>query len=76
MHNNIVFLLFPLLLLGYTFFLSLVVYLRLLLFQELRDINVILKKFFLIFPNYCLGRGMMDLAGNQIQADAYARFGK
>jgi len=43
--------------------------------QELHDINVILKKVFLIFPNYCLGRGMMDLAGNQIQADAYARFG-
>ena len=30
--------------------------------QELQDIGFILKDVFLIFPQYCLGRGLMELA--------------
>ncbi|XP_028404446.1 ATP-binding cassette sub-family A member 1-like [Dendronephthya gigantea] len=42
---------------------------------ELQLINSYLKQIFLIFPNYCLGRGLIDLAKNQIFADVYKRFG-
>ena len=34
-----------------------------------------LKTIFLIFPNYCLGRGLIDLAKNQFM-DVFERFGK
>ena len=33
--------------------------------QDLADIHEILKNIFLIFPNYCLGRGLMDVAFNE-----------
>lgn len=29
----------------------------------------------LIFPHYCLGRGLIDMAMNQAVTDIYARFG-
>ena len=38
--------------------------------------NSYLTKIFLIFPQYCLGRGLIDMAVNQAYADAYASFGK
>lgn len=38
-------------------------------------VNSYLKKVFLIFPQYCLGRGLIDMAINQAYADAYAQFG-
>lgn len=35
----------------------------------------ILKQVFLIFPHFCLGRGLIDLALSQAVTDVYARFG-
>ena len=32
---------------------------------ELQAVNNVLRWLFLLFPNYCLGRGMMDLARNE-----------
>lgn len=32
---------------------------------ELANTNSILRVVFLLFPNYCLGRGLMDLAKNE-----------
>ncbi|XP_065650437.1 ATP-binding cassette sub-family A member 2 isoform X3 [Hydra vulgaris] len=43
--------------------------------QELTNINHVLKQVLLIFPNFCMGRGLMELAGNQLKADVYKRFG-
>ncbi|NXH41285.1 ABCA1 protein, partial [Dicaeum eximium] len=43
--------------------------------QNLNDINRILKKVFLIFPHFCLGRGLIDMVKNQAMADAFERFG-
>ncbi|OXB61593.1 hypothetical protein ASZ78_006281 [Callipepla squamata] len=43
--------------------------------QKLNDINRILKKVFLIFPHFCLGRGLIDMVKNQAMADAFERFG-
>nr|XP_009688740.1 PREDICTED: ATP-binding cassette sub-family A member 7 [Struthio camelus australis] len=43
--------------------------------QKLSDINRILKKVFLIFPHFCLGRGLIDMVKNQAMADAFERFG-
>ncbi|XP_077391609.1 ATP-binding cassette, sub-family A (ABC1), member 7 isoform X2 [Festucalex cinctus] len=37
--------------------------------EHLIEVNNILKKLLLIFPHYCLGRGLMDLAKNQAMAD-------
>jgi ATP-binding cassette subfamily A (ABC1) protein 2 len=33
--------------------------------KDLADIHDILKNVFLVFPNYCLGRGLMDIAFNE-----------
>uniref|UniRef100_A0A3B4YY19 P-type phospholipid transporter n=1 Tax=Seriola lalandi dorsalis TaxID=1841481 RepID=A0A3B4YY19_SERLL len=38
-------------------------------------VNRILKKVFLIFPHFCLGRGLIDMAKNQAMADAFQRLG-
>lgn len=46
-----------------------------LLFQHLEKIHHILKDVFLIFPNYCLGRGLMDIAFNQYKNDFYFKTG-
>ena len=45
------------------------------LLQDLKDINAILQKVFLLMPQYCLGRGLFDMAKNQLFADVYARLG-
>ena len=45
-------------------------------FQHLEQIHHILKDVFLIFPNYCLGRGLMDVAFNQYKNDFYFKTGK
>lgn len=44
--------------------------------QEIGGINDILKNVFLIFPHFCLGRGLIDMVKNQAMADALERFGK
>uniref|UniRef100_H3B4F4 ABC transporter domain-containing protein n=1 Tax=Latimeria chalumnae TaxID=7897 RepID=H3B4F4_LATCH len=44
--------------------------------KNLNDVNNILKKVFLIFPHFCLGRGLIDMAKNQAMADAFERFGE
>lgn len=46
------------------------------LLQEIGGINDILKNVFLIFPHFCLGRGLIDMVKNQAMADALERFGK
>uniref|UniRef100_A0A8C4SRD7 P-type phospholipid transporter n=1 Tax=Erpetoichthys calabaricus TaxID=27687 RepID=A0A8C4SRD7_ERPCA len=42
----------------------------------LQKLNTILKKVLIIFPHFCLGRGLMDLAINQAVTDVYSRFGE
>ena len=54
---------------------ALLTFARVLLLQELVVINDMLKRIFLIFPNYCLGRGLIDLAKNQFM-DVFDRFGE
>ncbi|XP_058274218.1 retinal-specific phospholipid-transporting ATPase ABCA4 [Hemibagrus wyckioides] len=49
------------------------------LFESNRSLllfNEGLKKVLLIFPHFCLGRGLIDLAMNQAVTDVYARFGE
>ncbi|MED6268642.1 ATP-binding cassette sub- A member 1, partial [Characodon lateralis] len=41
--------------------------------EHLNEVNRILKKVFLIFPHFCLGRGLIDMAKNQAMADAFQR---
>uniref|UniRef100_A0A669CMV4 P-type phospholipid transporter n=1 Tax=Oreochromis niloticus TaxID=8128 RepID=A0A669CMV4_ORENI len=36
----------------------------------------LLKRVMLMFPHYCLGRGLIDMAMNQAISDVYARFGE
>ncbi len=43
--------------------------------EELRYINSILTRVFLLLPHYCLGRGLIDMARNQLVADAFAALG-
>ncbi|XP_058488295.1 retinal-specific phospholipid-transporting ATPase ABCA4a isoform X2 [Solea solea] len=42
----------------------------------LYKLNQLLKTLLLIFPHYCLGRGLIDMAMNQAVTDVYARFGE
>ncbi|XP_078532688.1 phospholipid-transporting ATPase ABCA1-like isoform X3 [Lissotriton helveticus] len=44
--------------------------------ENLNNVNEILKKILLIFPHFCLGRGLIDMAKNQAIATAYSRFGE
>lgn len=44
--------------------------------QALHKLNQLLKTVLLIFPHYCLGRGLIDMAMNQAVTDIYAHFGK
>uniref|UniRef100_A0A4W3JZM3 ABC transporter domain-containing protein n=1 Tax=Callorhinchus milii TaxID=7868 RepID=A0A4W3JZM3_CALMI len=44
--------------------------------NNLNSINEILKSVFLIFPHFCLGRGLIDMVKNQAMADALERFGE
>ncbi|NXP15699.1 ABCA1 protein, partial [Thinocorus orbignyianus] len=43
--------------------------------QKLNNVNRVLKKVFLVFPHFCLGRGLIDMVKNQAMADAFERFG-
>uniref|UniRef100_A0A8C9HUZ4 ATP binding cassette subfamily A member 4 n=1 Tax=Piliocolobus tephrosceles TaxID=591936 RepID=A0A8C9HUZ4_9PRIM len=38
--------------------------------------NAVLRKLLIIFPHFCLGRGLIDLALSQAVTDVYARFGE
>ncbi|XP_076023384.1 phospholipid-transporting ATPase ABCA1-like isoform X2 [Genypterus blacodes] len=44
--------------------------------NEVGGVNDILKNVFLIFPHFCLGRGLIDMVKNQAMADALERFGE
>nr|XP_033774294.1 phospholipid-transporting ATPase ABCA1 [Geotrypetes seraphini] len=44
--------------------------------NKLNDINDTLKMVLLIFPHFCLGRGLIDMVKNQAMADALERFGE
>ncbi|XP_061181755.1 phospholipid-transporting ATPase ABCA1-like [Saccostrea echinata] len=44
--------------------------------EELKNINTILKRVFLLLPQYGLGRGLMDMAYNQRVTDAAALLGE
>ncbi|KAI4590742.1 hypothetical protein MJG53_001791 [Ovis ammon polii x Ovis aries] len=44
--------------------------------RTLLRINAMLRKLLIIFPHFCLGRGLIDLALSQAVTDVYARFGE
>ncbi|TNN32257.1 ATP-binding cassette sub-family A member 1 [Liparis tanakae] len=44
--------------------------------MEIGGINDILKNVLLVFPHFCLGRGLIDMVKNQAMADALERFGE
>ncbi|KAF6343916.1 ATP binding cassette subfamily A member 4 [Rhinolophus ferrumequinum] len=44
--------------------------------QTLLRFNAVLRKLLIIFPHFCLGRGLIDLALSQAVTDIYARFGE
>lgn len=44
--------------------------------QKLQDVSRILRRVFLIFPHFCLGRGLIDMVRNQAMADAFERLGE
>ncbi|XP_047223624.1 retinal-specific phospholipid-transporting ATPase ABCA4 isoform X2 [Girardinichthys multiradiatus] len=44
--------------------------------RSLLTFNEWLKKLLLVFPHFCLGRGLIDMAMNQAVTDVYARFGE
>ncbi|XP_048030796.1 retinal-specific phospholipid-transporting ATPase ABCA4a isoform X1 [Megalobrama amblycephala] len=44
--------------------------------ETLYKCNQVLKKALLVFPHFCLGRGLIDMAMNQAVMDVYARFGE
>ncbi|KAG8511044.1 Retinal-specific phospholipid-transporting ATPase ABCA4, partial [Galemys pyrenaicus] len=44
--------------------------------QTLLRFNTVLRKLLIIFPHFCLGRGLIDLALSQAVTDVYARFGE
>ncbi|XP_077388934.1 phospholipid-transporting ATPase ABCA1b isoform X2 [Festucalex cinctus] len=44
--------------------------------HEIGGINDILKNVLLVFPHFCLGRGLIDMVKNQAMADALQRFGE
>lgn len=44
--------------------------------QNITKINDIVKQALLVFPHFCLGRGLMDMAKNQAMATLYKNLGK
>ncbi|XP_053524219.1 retinal-specific phospholipid-transporting ATPase ABCA4 isoform X5 [Artibeus jamaicensis] len=44
--------------------------------QTLLRFNAMLRKLLIVFPHFCLGRGLIDLALSQAVTDVYARFGE
>lgn len=45
------------------------------LLQDLKKVNSYLKSCFLIFPNYNLGHGLMEMAYNEYINEYYAKIG-
>ncbi|CAD5121418.1 DgyrCDS9938 [Dimorphilus gyrociliatus] len=43
---------------------------------QLGKANHVLKNIFLFFPNYCLGRGLMDIAFNEYKNEYYLKIGQ
>ncbi|ELU10177.1 hypothetical protein CAPTEDRAFT_187350 [Capitella teleta] len=43
--------------------------------KDLAKIHDVLKCIFLVFPNYCLGRGLMDIAFNEYKNEYYFKTG-
>ncbi|XP_041616343.1 phospholipid-transporting ATPase ABCA7 isoform X2 [Vulpes lagopus] len=43
--------------------------------KKLQDVSRVLKQVFLVFPHFCLGRGLIDMVRNQAMADAFERLG-
>lgn len=46
------------------------------LLQEIGNVIDVLKNVLLVFPHFCLGRGLIDMVKNQAMADALERFGE
>lgn len=44
--------------------------------QDLKVVNSYLKSCFLIFPNYNLGHGLMEMAYNEYLNEYYAKIGR
>ena len=44
--------------------------------QNVVNVNNNMKIIFLIFPQYCLGRGLIELTSNQIIVDTLATYGE
>lgn len=44
--------------------------------QNVKHINDIVKQALLIFPHFCLGRGLIDMAKNQAMATLFVSFGE
>lgn len=44
--------------------------------QNIKNINEIVKQALLVFPHFCLGRGLMDMAKNQAMANLYKNLGE
>ncbi|XP_058158936.1 retinal-specific phospholipid-transporting ATPase ABCA4 [Dasypus novemcinctus] len=44
--------------------------------RALLRLNATLRKLLIVFPHFCLGRGLIDLALSQAVTDVYARFGE
>ncbi|XP_033096938.1 ATP-binding cassette sub-family A member 2-like isoform X2 [Anneissia japonica] len=44
--------------------------------EELKEVYEFLHKAFLMFPNYCLGKGLMDLAYNEFWNEFYYKIGE
>lgn len=44
--------------------------------QNISRINDIVKQVLLIFPHFCLGRGLIDMAKNQAMATLFVSFGE
>ncbi|XP_033117050.1 phospholipid-transporting ATPase ABCA1-like isoform X2 [Anneissia japonica] len=42
--------------------------------EHLTNVNNMLKILFLVFPQYCLGRGLIDMATNQLYADTFSKY--
>ncbi|XP_064607351.1 phospholipid-transporting ATPase ABCA1-like [Liolophura sinensis] len=43
---------------------------------ELKRVNLILKQVFLLLPHYCLGRGLTDMAKNQVIKEVSLKYGE
>lgn len=44
--------------------------------DQLGKVNHVLKNIFLFFPNYCLGKGLMDIAFNEYKNEYYLKIGQ